>query len=263
MAVKAKETAEIRIEFLQRNAITLRIIGTTPLFQNRMAEKARQQLLIGGGKKTAAQKKELKHNPIEEFRNASEILRDGPTLLGLRTVAIKAAMSTAAIETAGVTKTSAQRLIYIPNEYVSLYGIPQLRMDVVRSADMNRTPDIRTRPFIPKWGAEVEISYIVPQLSVSSVTNLLFNAGILIGVGDFRQEKGKGSYGSFRVIGTDEEDAEWDDLVANHGRYAQEEALLHPVFANSETAELMEYFFVEQSKHDPVVKKFTKKKEAA
>lgn len=130
----------------------------------------------------------------------------------------------------------------MPGEFAALYGTPQLRMDVVRSADMKKTPDIRTRAFLPKWGAEIEVQYIIPQLSALAVVTLLCNAGVLIGIGDFRQEKGKGSFGCFRVVGDGEDDDEWNDLVANHGRAAQEAALADPEFANAETAELMEYY---------------------
>ena len=130
----------------------------------------------------------------------------------------------------------------MPGDLTPLYGIPQLRMDIVRSADINKTPDVRTRCYIPKWGAEIEIKYITPQLSIASVVALLCNAGVLVGVGDFRQEKGKGSFGSFRVLGEGQEDDEWDDLVSNHGRMAQLAALENPEFANADTVELMEFY---------------------
>ncbi len=245
MATKKTEIDTVTINPLSRSSQALRIIGETPMFQNRMAAKAMHTLLVGGTRKTKADRAEIKHDPISEFRNSAEILETGPTALGLRVVAVKAAMCTAALETAGLTKTGAQRLLFMPGDLVPLYGVPRLRMDVVRSADMNRTPDVRTRTYLPKWGAEIEIQYIIPQMNASSVVSLLRNAGIMIGLGDFRQEKGKGAFGSFRVIGAGEKDAEWDDLVANHGRKAQEAAIKDPEYANQETAELMEFFFSE------------------
>ena len=212
------------------------------MFQNRMPAKVKQILLAGGRKKTRAERIEIKHDPLAEFRDSAEILRTGPTALGVRVVAVKAAMATAALETPGLTKKSAERLLFMPGDLASLYGTPQLRMDVVRSADINRTPDIRTRCFIPRWGAEIEIEYIVPQLSVTSVVTLLCNAGVLVGIGDYRQEKGKGAFGSFRVLGEGDDDAEWDDLVANHGRKAQTAALADPEYADADTRDLMEFY---------------------
>ena len=245
MAQKKSDETEINVPVLKQGRTMLRIIGTTPLFQNRMAAKAMQTLLVGGRKKTAADRVQIKHDPLREYRDAAEILSGGPTALGLKVTAIKGAMCTAALETAGVTKTSAQRLLFIPGDYAPLYGTPQLRLDIVRSADISRTPDIRARPFLPQWGAEFELRYITPQFSLASVVALLCNAGVLIGVGDFRQEKGKGSFGTFRVVGHEQEDEEWTDLVTNHGRIAQETALQAPQCANQETAELMEFHTTE------------------
>jgi hypothetical protein len=245
MAISKPETAEIKVTPLRRASAKLRIIGTTPMFQNRMANKVKQGLLVGTKKKTKAERVEIKHNPVQEYRDSMEIVPSGPTALGLRVTAVKAAMCTAALETAGLTKTSAQRLLFMPGDHTALYGTPLLRMDVVRSADMNRTPDVRSRCFLPRWGAEIEIQFIIPQLSVTSVVSLLCNAGVLIGVGDFRQEKGKGAFGSFRVLGEGEQDDEWDDLVKNHGRMAQLKAIEHPEFADQDTADLMEFFEAE------------------
>lgn len=246
----AKKTVEqeIVVPALRRGIVKLRIIGQTPMFQNRMAAKAKQQLLVGGRKKTAADRAQIKHHPLAEFRDSLERMGDGPTALGLRVVAMKAAMCTAALETAGITKTSAQRLLFMPGDLTPLYGVPQLRMDVVRSADINRTPDVRTRAFLPKWGAEIEIQHVLPQLPTSSVVTLACNAGVLVGLGDFRQEKGKGSFGSFRVIGPEEQDSEWDELVAGHGREAQLAAIDDPKFADEDTAELMDFFFGEEKR---------------
>lgn len=242
MAKKTEETQEVTIQPLKRGTVRLRIIGVTPLFQNRMANKAKFQLLTGGQKKGKADRANIKHDPLREFRDSAEILSGGPTALGLRVVAVKAAMATAALETPGLTKSSAQRLLFMPGDHVPLYGTPQLRMDVVRSADINRTPDIRSRCYLPKWGAEVTVNFITPQLSVQSVVALLCNAGVLIGVGDYRQEKGKGAFGSFRVLGEGEKDKEWDDLVKNHGRMVQQAAMADPEYADRDTEDLMEHF---------------------
>lgn len=241
----SEEMAEINVKPLMRGSTRLRIIGSTPMFQNRMSAKVKQYLLVGGAKKTKAERAGIKHDPIAEFRDSAEIIPAGPTALGLRVVAVKAAMCQAAIETAGLTKASAQRLLFMPGDFAPLYGTPQLRMDVVRSADIAKTPDVRSRCFLPQWGAEIDIQFITPQLNISSVVSLLCNAGVLIGVGDYRQEKGKGAFGSFRVIGEGQQDDEWDDLVANHGRDAQRSALDDPEPADDETRELLAFYRTE------------------
>lgn len=244
MAVK-KQATEIQIKPLQQGTLKLRIIGTTPLYQNRMSEKTKQGLLVGSKKKTAAEKIEIKHHPIDEYRSAAETMQEGPTALGVVTIAVKAAMSTAALETAGITKTSTQRLIRVPAGHFALYGTPQLKIDVTRSADMARTPDMRSRCYLPKWGAEVSVDFISPQFNASSIVNLLCNAGVMCGIGDFRQEKGKGSFGCFRVIGEGQKDAEWDDLAANHGRDVQLAALEDPQCADRDTEDFLDFYLSE------------------
>lgn len=239
MAIKKAEAGTLHIDALKQGRVTLRIIGNTPLYFNAMSVKAKRTLLLGGGKKTAAEKKELKHDPEQEFRDSVYRLPDGPTLLGFPAPGVKGAMATAALETPGVTKTSVQRLIFLPQQKVPVWGVPLLKMDVVRSADMAKTPDVRTRAFLPRWCAEVEIAFVMPTLSAHSIVSLLSNAGAIVGIGDFRQEKGRGSYGTFRVIGEGNDDPEWSDLM-DEARAAQDAALAMPEPADDETRELMD-----------------------
>lgn len=240
MAVKKAEAGSLHIDALKQGRVTLRMIGTTPFYFNAMSAKAKRTLLIGGGKKTAAEKRELKHNPEEEFRDSIYRLPGGETLLGFPAPGVKGAMATAALETPGVTKTSVQRLIFLPEQKIKIWGKPYLKMDVVRSADMAKTPDIRTRAFLPRWCAEVDIAFVTPTLSVHSVVSLLSNAGAIVGIGDFRQEKGRGSYGTFAVAGDDLGDwSEYWAEVTAEGRAVQEAAMADPEYADDDTAELM------------------------
>jgi hypothetical protein len=234
------ETA-LHVTAVRHERVKLRIIGNTPLYFNAMSAKARRDLLIGGSKKTAAQKAEIKHDPEQEYRNSAYRLPSGPTLLGVPSPAFKGAMATAALETPGAKKTQVNRLIFVPAEKVPVWGLPTLKMDVVRNSDINRTPDIRTRAFLPEWCAEIEVAYVVPQLSTLAVVTLLANAGVVVGVGDFRQEKGKGSYGTFSVYGSDMDDdaqAAWD-RITRYGRAEQQVAMDDPQAADDETRELL------------------------
>jgi hypothetical protein len=105
---------------------------------------------------------------------------------------------------------------------------------------MNKTPDIRTRAFLPEWCAEVDIAFVTPTLSVHSIVSLLSNAGVIVGIGDFRQEKGRGSYGTFTVAGDDLGDmADVWARITSQGRDVQAEAMSNPECADDETRELM------------------------
>lgn len=249
MAIKKAEAGTLHIDALKQGRVTLRLIGTTPLYFNAMSAKAKRSLLIGGRKKTAAQKSEIKHDPEQEYRDSIYSKRDGDTLLCFPAPGVKAAMATAALETAGVTKASVHRLIFLPQQKIQVWGKPYLKMDVVRSADINKTPDVRTRAYLPRWVAEVDIAYVTPTLSAHSIVSLLSNAGAIVGIGDFRQEKGRGSFGTFSVAGDDlgEFKDYWNE-VAQEARDVQQAAMDSPEMADDDTAELMEMLEEERAR---------------
>ena len=241
MAVKKAEAGTLQIDALKQGRVTLTLVGQTGFYYNAMSVKAKRSLLIGGGKKTAAEKKEIKHDPEQEFRDSVYRMMTGDTLLGFPAPGVKGAMATAALETAGVTKSSVQRLIFLPEQKIRMWGKPYLKMDVVRSADINKTPDIRTRAFLPRWVAQVDIAYTMPTLSQHAIVSLLANAGTIVGIGDFRQEKGRGSYGTFSVVGDDHGDlADYIAEIKAEGREVQKAALDNPECADQDTKDLMD-----------------------
>ena len=242
MAATKKTNDAISIPVIKQGQIKIRLIGQTPMYFNSMSAKAKRDLLVGAGRKTAAEKKEIKHNPEQEFADSMHTQAKGDTLLCFPAAGVKGAMATAALETAGVNKTSVNRLIFLPQTNINIWGKPYLKIDVVRSADMNRTPDMRTRAYLPNWCAEVEIRFATPNFSARSISSLVQNAGQLIGLGDFRQEKGRGSFGTFSIAGEElgEYQEIWDELM-EEGRAVQELARDNPECADQETAELMQF----------------------
>lgn len=245
MTIVKKPTAATTMEIhaLKQGRIKLRMIGQTPLYFNSMGAKAWRDLLVGGGKKTAAEKKNIKHNPEQEFRDSVYKKSTGDTYLCFPAAGVKGAMATAALETEGIKKTSVQRLIFLPESQIQVWGKPYLKMDIVRSADMNKTPDVRTRAYLPNWCAEVDIKFVTPTLSAFSIVSLLQNAGTIVGIGDFRQEKGRGSYGTFSVASSEEmgeQEEIWDDIT-QEAREVQELAMEYPECADDQTRELMQF----------------------
>ena len=244
MATKASTSEVITIQQVSHAIEHFRLVGTTPLYSHRLSQKARQMLLVGGRKKTAVEKLEIKHHPEREFRSSMDVQRDGHehSAVFFPAMAFKSAMATAALELPGVKATQVKRLVFLPADRVPIFGYPVLKMDVTRSADMNKTPDIRTRAFFREWATEIEIRYVTPQLSRSSVLALIHNAGIIAGVGDFRQERGKGSYGAFRIADPDE------DLSHLMDKERQIDCIDNPRAADSETVELMNDYRAEVEK---------------
>lgn len=241
--LSTEKVDEISILEISQGEVSFAVVGVMPLIMNRMAEKAKRELLLPRGPKGKAERAQsLKHDPVAEYR-ASVYRNYGdnpPTRLCLPAPAFKGAMMTAALRIPGSTKTEIGQLTWVVGERVNVWGIPELRMDVVRQAGMNAAPDIRTRGCLRRWASVITIRFVSPNLTQRSVVNLSGGGGIIAGVGDFRQEKGKGNYGQFRI--TDLEDAEFQEIVASGGREAQDAALEHYTCYDGETEELLEWY---------------------
>lgn len=106
------EAGTLHIDALKQGRVTLTLVGTTGFYYNAMSAKVMRTLLVGGGKKTAAERKNIKHDAEEEYRDSVYRMASGDTFLGFPPSGVKGAMATAALETAGVTKSSVQRLIF-------------------------------------------------------------------------------------------------------------------------------------------------------
>ena len=235
----SRETA-IEVTTLQQHQATFWLLGSTPFYCNRVAAKAQRELLMPRGRLTTAQKAtNMKHNPPAEFRESPylDISGRSPTAIQMKATAFKGAIAQAAIDMpTSVAKAQINRLAYVVDEYVPIWGIPLMNMDIVRSADQARTPDIRTRAKLMTWATRVTIRYTIPMLSDQTIATLLSAAGMIIGVGDFRQEKGKGNNGLFEIV--EPQDPRLLDLIEHAGAAAQRDALANPVCSDVESEEL-------------------------
>lgn len=251
MAVKAKttDTTEISVLEIMQGEVSFAMVGTSPFYFNSMSFKAKQSLLLGTRKKTEADKaSSLKHNPPQEFRDS--VYRwlddDHPTRLKIPAPAFKGTMGTAALVLPGTRKTEIGRLVWVTSEHVPFWGIPKLCMDIVRSADINKTPDVRTRAKVAEWAAMVTIRFVKPNLTERAIANLIAAGGVVAGVGDYRQEKGKGNFGQFRLVNLD--DPEFLRLQETAGQKQQDAALRNIQCYDSDTAELLEWYHEEVTK---------------
>jgi hypothetical protein len=244
MAAKKKtESVEITVLDIDVDRMPVYIIGRSPLIFNAVADKARRELLLPWGRKTAADRAgSLKHEPLLEYRNSTYRYRDNdrPTRLFFKPEAFKKAMATAALDLPGTKRTEIGRLCWVEGIKIDVYGIPMMKMDVVRSADVARTPDIRTRAILPEWVVAIDINFVRPKLREPTVHKLLMAAGITVGVGDFRQEKGAGSFGQFKL--TTPDDPDFQRIMKTGGRVAQDSALHEPQYWDTETEELYTWF---------------------
>lgn len=199
----------------------------------------------------------MKHDPIAEFRDSFYTCQedDRVTRLIVPSTMFKGAILSAALRIPGVMKTEIGQLVWVVGndpefiDEISVWGLPMLRMDVVRMAGQQHIPDIRTRGCLSHWCCEFGIRFATPLLTQRAVGNLLVTAGMVSGICDWRPEKGKGDYGSFDVV--DHEDAaqmQAFEAIQRQGRQVQDEAILNPTAMNAQTLELLDWFDAEVKK---------------
>src|SRR6185312_13373130 len=249
MAKTSTKSTEVEVVMLRQEEITFCVLGLTPFYCNRVAEKAKRELLMPRGRLTTAQKaSNLKHDPETEYRSSPYLRKtDGPTRIMMKATAFKGAMAQAAIDMpTAVAKSQINRLTYVVDEFVPIWGIPRLNMDIVRSADMARTPDIRTRARLDKWASKVTVRYTLPMLNDKAVSTLLAASGMIVGIGDFRQEKGKGNNGLYEIVA--EDDPRFLAVLADGGAEAQDYALANPECSDAETEDLLSWFHEERER---------------
>jgi hypothetical protein len=238
---KAQKDVELDVKPLDEGMIACAILGTSPIILYRMSEKGARELLFPAGRKTVADRAAtMKHDPIAEFKSSPYTRDFGETYLTHLGTAFKGAISGAAIDMPGANKAQIGRLLQVEDEFVPIYGIPKLHMAIVRSADINHTPDVRTRCVVPEWASYITISFVRPLLNEQTVATLLHAAGIIQGVGDFRPGKGKGTYGRFRIVRTN--DPDWVRITKGSSPEMQRQAMKDAVPYNAEAAELLAWF---------------------
>lgn len=251
MATKSKEIGLDALEMeMKLGQLSCHIVGTSPMIMHRFSAKAQRELLMPSPKKNRAEKEvSLKHDPVAEFRDSIYLNRDPntPAAVHIPSNAFSAALANAALDVPGATKSQLMRLTTVADTHIDLFGVPKLFMAMTRSSDMGRTPDVRTRAIFPRWACRVTINYVASLLKERQIANLLATAGLIIGIGDWRSQKG-GSYGGFRLAGKD--DAEFLDIVKNEGRKAQIRAIERPVCYDADSEELMAWFETEIAKRE-------------
>ena len=250
---KNLESRVIEIARIETGESDFCILGTTPVISNRMGNKAKHELLLPKGRKSMADRAaSLKHDVMAEFLDSPYTDPDpkAPTLLLALATWFKQGMANAALDVPGTNRTQIGRHCWTlgnrcERERVSLYGIPELKMDVVRSADMNRTPDVRTRCVVRRWACRITVSYTLPMLTETGIANLLYSAGICQGVGDWRSGKGSANFGSYEMVSPD--NPQYKEIL-KAGRKVQTAALADPTFYDQETEDLYRWYVGEVKK---------------
>jgi hypothetical protein len=239
---KGKTTEHFEVSEIQQEEAIFNILGATPMIMNRFSFKARQELLIPKGKQSRATlESKMKHDPLAEFRGGLYLNRDktSPTRFHVPNSAFHRAIAAAGSDMPGAAKAQLNRLASIVDLSIDLYGVPNLYMSMVRNSDMNRTPDVRTRPIFPEWACSVTVRWTLPNITRRTITNLFTGAGLIIGIGDWRPQKG-GTHGRFKIVS--DKDRDFARIVKEQGVKAQQAAYDKPAMHDEDTEELMAWF---------------------
>jgi hypothetical protein len=220
------------------------ILGTTPLIYNAPSTHAVKSLLFPPPPKNRAERATtVKHNPVQEFRDSCYLERedsgDTPTRLFVPTTFWKGTIANAALDIPGATKAQVGRLVKVTGDHSPIWGLPKVWMSMVKNGGMNAAPDIRTRARLETWASVVEVEFMAGHFKSSDLANLLEAAGTLVGIGDFRQQKGKGDFGCFTIVSHD--DPEYLKIL-RFGRVAQDQALKAALPADVDTGRLLDWY---------------------
>ncbi|MGC9261034.1 MAG: hypothetical protein ACP5I8_13295 [Phycisphaerae bacterium] len=218
---------EVELVRLRKERMMVRILGTQPFIFHRLGVDL-SLLGVGPDRNNEQYKKtHLKSDLVKEFKDSTIMLPEGDTLLVVEAKMLKACIRCAALDTEDTTKAEIGRLVYVPGDYMSIYGIPKMFIRNIRNSGMNRTPGVRSRAIMAEWGVEFPIEFSTPRISASKIFSLLANGGISNGIGDFRPQKGAGSYGQFEIYDDTnlEHKRRWENLVKTGSRQQQIKAM--------------------------------------
>ncbi len=193
------------------NLVTLEVAiqGTAPLVQHRFSEKMRKQMLAAQMEPAKAKSRKAKdpRDPEEDYLQALHVSDDGEWY-GHPAPAFRSAMISAC-KISGFMMTRAKLSIFVePDGFgedgtplVRLHGEPEPHEAAVRLE--SGVASIAIRPMWRHWKAKLRITYDADQFGQTDIINLLYRAGLQVGVGEGRADSKKShgqGWGSFRVV---------------------------------------------------------------
>jgi hypothetical protein len=191
---------EIKLDVVQREIISVDIIGSSPLIPHKWSEKALRLMREAQSGKTIRPKRAAK---IAEEEAEASLYRMPDGRPAMPAVAFKAALVGAARLFTGITMTALKSAIFVagegPEQLVPIEGEMTMREDTPRNA--NGVVDLRYRYAFWPWSTRLEVEYLTAMVDKDSVLALVDAAGNG-GVGDWRPSSPKsltGTFGRFHV----------------------------------------------------------------
>lgn len=219
--------------------VTVCVLGRSPLLLHCMGQKAKNELTTGSQGKSAQDRKVLlKHDLPREYRES--VYRDhsenGPTRIQGLSVWFKKGISSMALDLAsGSSKTQLGRCVFVAGERIPIYGKPLVDIRPVILSGMSRSADMRTRAILPEWATRITVQYMRPTLNEKQVLQLAVAAGTFRGVGEYRPERGSGTFGQYEFV--DPKDPRYTSIL-KQGRKVQDAMLTKTEFEKEDFYEL-------------------------
>ena len=202
----AKKTEKLELKALEIRRLTLEIESISPLMQHRFAAKAGQ---IGGAKVGEDAPQRKKRDLRDPDREAAERVHTfGDGRFGIPTMAIKAAMISAAHKDIGIEKTLIRSNLFLESDGVDsrcgtqLVEIDQKKyvIDEQAAKNANGAPDMRYRPRFDHWRATLRFTYVSDRINATQIATLVQRAGFTCGVGEKRPTQNGGDFGRWKLV---------------------------------------------------------------
>lgn len=211
------------------SAFDIWLVGDTPLITHAWSEKAKREMLAKQVKATRGGREA--RNPEEDFVNS--LYQIDKDVYGFPVTGFKNAILSAAHKDKGIARSVLQASLFLAADMVRvkpafpdavcdmpivrIYGSkPEMREDMVRvGSGLQKTASLAYRSQFTVWAVKLAGKLNTSMVPAEALVPLIQDAGIAIGVGEWRNER-KGVFGAFHLANADEE-AAWDRYAAGKG----------------------------------------------
>lgn len=187
----------IEIKPISYQKLSFGIAGISSLVMHQWDDKAKRVLRERqGGRKT---KDREKRDPQAEADAATYKCKDGTP--GIPAIAFKSSLISAAHKDLGIEKTLVRKAVFTgladPQQVLPItFSRVEVREDLVRVGAGQ--PDLRYRPYFFDWKCSLVLQFEPSMIRVEDLATLIERAGLTVGIGEWRPEKG-GEYGRFKI----------------------------------------------------------------
>jgi len=185
------------------------IRGISPYVQHAFSEKQRKQMedTQRAGQQAKGRKVRVPKDFDAVYEAAKHVSREG--WLGIPAPAFRNAMISAC-RLVGIVMTRAKLSVFVEADgfdkndgtpLVRIVGEPHIHQATVRNE--TGVADIRWRPMWDEWSAIVRVTWDEDQFSSTDVFNLMFRAGMQVGIGEGRPDSPNSNglgWGRFEVV---------------------------------------------------------------